>query len=82
MALAKQLHAANIVALGPRVHNASSGTSRMGKPSFVGLTVKANPAFASSRQILAKRNLITLNSVQQNAPWADKPPARQGLETS
>jgi len=75
MALAKQLHAANIVALGPRVHNASSGTSRMGKASFIGLNVKANPAFAS-RQILAKRNLITLNSVQQNAPWDDKPPAR------
>jgi hypothetical protein len=75
MALAKQLHAANIVALGPRVHNASSSASRMGKTSFSGLNLKPNPAFAS-RQFLAKRNLITLNSVQQNAPWDNKPPAR------
>jgi hypothetical protein len=75
MVLAKQLHAANIVALGPRVHNASSGVSSMGKTSFSGLNLKANPAFAS-RQMLAKRNLITLNSVKHNAPWDNKPPAR------
>jgi hypothetical protein len=75
MALAKQLHAVNIVALGPRVHNANSGASSIGKTSFSGLTLKANPAF-SSRQILTKRNLITLNSVKHNAPWDGKPPAR------
>ncbi|KAG7671849.1 hypothetical protein Ndes2526B_g07236 [Nannochloris sp. 'desiccata'] len=79
MALAKQLHAANIVALGPRVHNASSGASRMGKTSFSGLNLRAKPAFPS-RQILAKRDLITLNSVKHNAPWDNKPPARLVLE--
>jgi hypothetical protein len=75
MVLAKQLHAANIVTLGPRVRNVSSGASSMGKTSFIGLNLKANPAF-SNRKIVAKRNLITLNSVKNDAPWDGKPPAR------